>query len=62
MPNTSSARPPSSPTFMDPALMPWALVSEVYWMAWKLLEAALRGIGDRLRQPSLSWRHTILTP
>src|ERR1700687_4456515 len=32
------ARSPSSPAFMDPALMPWVLVSEIYWMSYKLLE------------------------
>jgi DNA-binding MarR family transcriptional regulator len=53
MPKTSSARPPSSPTFMDPALMPWALVSEVYWMAWKLLERRLYHLGVSASQARL---------
>ena len=34
-----------APTFMDPALMPWALVSEVYWMSWKLLERRIYHLG-----------------
>ncbi len=37
--------PVSSPTFMDPALLPWVLVSEVYWMSWKLLERRLYHLG-----------------
>ena len=36
---------PSAPTFMDPALMPWALVSELYWMSYKLLERRLYHLG-----------------
>jgi DNA-binding MarR family transcriptional regulator len=35
----------SAPTFMDPAMMPWALVSEVYWMSWKLLERRIYHLG-----------------
>jgi DNA-binding MarR family transcriptional regulator len=34
-----------APTFMDPALLPWALVSEIYWMSEKLLERRLYDIG-----------------
>lgn len=34
-----------SPTFMDPALMPWVLVSEVYWMSYKLLERRFYHLG-----------------
>jgi len=30
-----------APTFMEPALMPWVLVSELYWMSYKLLERRL---------------------
>jgi DNA-binding MarR family transcriptional regulator len=45
MPETSRPTPPSSATFMDPTLMPWALVSEVYWMSWKLLERRLYHLG-----------------
>jgi DNA-binding MarR family transcriptional regulator len=30
---------------MDPALMPWALVSELYWMSYKLLERRLYHLG-----------------
>ncbi len=36
---------PGSPTFMDPSMMPWVLVSEVYWMSWKLLERRLYHLG-----------------
>ena len=36
---------PSSPTFMDPALMPWVLVSEVYWMSYKLLDRRFYHLG-----------------
>jgi DNA-binding MarR family transcriptional regulator len=36
---------PSTPTFMDPALMPWVLVSELYWMSYKLLERRLYDLG-----------------
>src|SRR5450756_1117897 len=45
MPTTSRPTPPFSPTFMHPSLMPWALVSEVYWMSWKLLERRLYHLG-----------------
>ncbi len=38
MPAKPNAKQPVAPTFMDPALMPWALVSELYWMSYKLLE------------------------
>ena len=30
---------------MDPAMMPWALVSELYWMSYKLLERRLYHLG-----------------
>ena len=30
---------------MDPELMPWALVSELYWMSYKLLERRLYDLG-----------------
>jgi len=30
---------------MNPALMPWVLVSEVYWMSWKLLERRIYHLG-----------------
>jgi len=39
------AKEPAEPTFMDPALMPWALVSELYWMSYKLLERRLYYLG-----------------
>jgi len=35
----------SAPSFMDPALGPWVLVSEVYWMANKLLERRFYHLG-----------------
>jgi len=38
---TTERTPASGPTFMAPALMPWALVSELYWMSYKLLERRL---------------------
>jgi len=45
MPAKTSAKAPAAPTFMDSALMPWALVSEVYWMSYKLLERRLYHLG-----------------
>jgi DNA-binding MarR family transcriptional regulator len=45
MPAKTTAKAPSAPTFMDPALMPWALVSELYWMSYKLLERRLYHLG-----------------
>ncbi len=45
MPTKPTAKTPSAPTFMDPALMPWALVSELYWMSYKLLERRLYDLG-----------------
>jgi DNA-binding MarR family transcriptional regulator len=45
MPAKTRAKAPSAPTFMDPALMPWALVSELYWMSYKLLERRLYHLG-----------------
>jgi DNA-binding MarR family transcriptional regulator len=45
MPVKAKAKAPSAPTFMDPALMPWALVSELYWMSYKLLERRLYHLG-----------------
>jgi DNA-binding MarR family transcriptional regulator len=41
----AQAKAPSAPTFMDPALMPWVLVSELYWMSYKLLERRLYHLG-----------------
>jgi MarR family multiple antibiotic resistance transcriptional regulator len=32
-------------TFMDPALMPWVLLSEIYWMSYKLLERRFYDLG-----------------
>jgi DNA-binding MarR family transcriptional regulator len=45
MPAKTQAKAPAGPTFMDPALMPWALVSELYWMSYKLLERRLYDFG-----------------
>ena len=45
MPAKTTAKMPSAPTFMDPALMPWALVSELYWMSYKLLERRMYLLG-----------------
>jgi DNA-binding MarR family transcriptional regulator len=45
MPPTTKTKAPSAPTFMDPALMPWVLVSELYWMSYKLLERRLYYLG-----------------
>ncbi len=35
----------TAPTFMDPALASWVLVSEIYWMSQKLLERRLYHLG-----------------
>lgn len=53
MPKTSRPKPPAAPTFMDLALMPWALVSEVYWMSWKLLDRRLYHLGVSASQARL---------
>lgn len=45
MPAKTNAKARGAPTFMDPALMPWALVSELYWMSYKLLERRLYYLG-----------------
>jgi DNA-binding MarR family transcriptional regulator len=45
MPVRTSAKAPAAPTFMDPALMPWVLVSELYWMSNKLLDRRLYSLG-----------------
>ena len=45
MPAKKTPKAPSAPTFMDPALMPWALVSELYWMSYKLLERRMYHLG-----------------
>ncbi len=50
MPGRKGAAPSVSPTFMDPALMPWALVSEIYWMSWKLLERRIYHLGASASQ------------
>jgi DNA-binding MarR family transcriptional regulator len=45
MPKLTKAAPVSSPTFMHPAHMPWVLVSEIYWMSYKLLERRFYHLG-----------------
>ncbi|HYM14484.1 MAG TPA: MarR family transcriptional regulator [Dehalococcoidia bacterium] len=45
MPRRAPSSSSLSPTFMDSALLPWALVSEVYWMSWKLLERRIYHLG-----------------
>jgi DNA-binding MarR family transcriptional regulator len=45
MPAKTRVKAPAAPTFMDPALMPWALVSELYWMSYKLLERRFYHLG-----------------
>ncbi|HYM14986.1 MAG TPA: MarR family transcriptional regulator [Dehalococcoidia bacterium] len=45
MPAKSPAKAPGAPTFMDPGLMPWVLVSELYWMSDKLLDRRLYRLG-----------------
>lgn len=45
MPAKTAKKEPGAPTFMDPALMPWALISELYWMSYKLLERRLYELG-----------------
>ncbi len=45
MPAKPKPAAPSAPTFMDPTLAPWVLVSELYWMSYKLLERRLYELG-----------------
>jgi len=45
MPPKTDPTTPSAPTFMDPAMMPWVLVSELYWMSYKLLERRMYELG-----------------
>jgi len=45
MPAKNTPKPPAAPTFMDPALLPWALISELYWMSYKLLDRRLYDLG-----------------
>jgi DNA-binding MarR family transcriptional regulator len=49
----SNAKSLGAPTFMDPELMPWALVSELYWMSYKLLERRLYDLGVSASQARL---------
>ena len=41
----TQGKAPSAPTFMDPAMMPWVLVSELYWMSYKLQERRFYHLG-----------------
>jgi DNA-binding MarR family transcriptional regulator len=41
----TQAKVPAVPSFMDPTLTPWVLVSELYWMSNKLLERRLYHLG-----------------
>ena len=45
MPKVAKSAAASSPTFMHPSLMPWVLVSEIYWMSYKLLERRFYHLG-----------------
>ena len=45
MPRAAKSTAVSSPTFMHPSLMPWVLVSEIYWMSYKLLERRFYHLG-----------------
>ncbi len=45
MPKVAKSTAASSPTFMHPSLMPWVLVSEIYWMSYKLLERRFYHLG-----------------
>jgi hypothetical protein len=45
MPAKSKPSGAAQPSFMDPALMPWVLVSEIYWMSYKLLERRFYELG-----------------
>ena len=49
----TKAKPQTTPTFMDPALMSWALVSEIYWMSYKLLERRFYHLGVSASQARL---------
>ncbi len=35
----------ASLVFLDPSMAPWVMVSEVYWMSYKLLERRFHGLG-----------------
>ena len=43
--DTRSGGDAATYTFMDPAAMPWVLVSEIYWMSYKLLERRFYDLG-----------------
>jgi len=52
-----------APTFMDAAMMPWALVSEIYWMSYKLLERRFYDLGVSASQARvLAVLHSIGRP
>src|SRR3989304_2955331 len=45
MPRVAKSAAAPSPTFMHPSLLPWVLVSEIYWMSYKLLERRFYDLG-----------------
>ena len=45
MAQRATAEAVSSPTFMHPSFGPWVLVSELYWMSYKLLERRFYHLG-----------------
>jgi DNA-binding MarR family transcriptional regulator len=45
MPTNTKTKVPASPSFLNPALTPWVLISEVYWMSYKLLERRFYHLG-----------------
>jgi DNA-binding MarR family transcriptional regulator len=45
MPPKSKTAAAPSPSFMDASLTPWVLVSELYWMSYKLLERRFYHLG-----------------
>ena len=53
MPSKTKPQAQTTPTFMDPALMSWALVSEIYWMSYKLLERRFYHLGVSASQARL---------
>ena len=45
MPTKTKTKAPASPSFMNPALTPWVLISEIYWMSYKLLDRRFYPLG-----------------
>ncbi len=45
MPTPKAAKTTGSPAFLDPSLAPWVMVSEIYWMSYKLLERRFYDLG-----------------